>query len=117
MTSWENYKPVTSEEHYLARIAAAIEELVALRKSEQATSGGEGGVVQLRETLGREASAVQATPLPADFPGKDALEAAGIGALEDVPRSGAELTAIPGIGAATANKILTWLRQKADKSS
>ena len=50
------------------------------------------------------------TDLPQDFPGYDALTEAGIIYLETVPRKGDELVEIPGIGKATANKILTWFK-------
>jgi endonuclease III len=45
--------------------------------------------------------------IPDNFPGHDALVADGVIFIENVPTTGAELVAIPGIGAATANKILT----------
>ena len=47
--------------------------------------------------------------LPANFPGKLALEAAGIIYLESVPRDGDALTAITGIGKVTAGQILAEL--------
>jgi hypothetical protein len=104
MSDFSNYKPVTASEFYWERIAKAAEELVALQKAQQQTATPDSGLTPLRETE------EMGSPLPADFPGKDALEAAGVIYLETVPRKGAELTAIPGIGAATANKILTWLK-------
>lgn len=49
------------------------------------------------------------TPLPEDFPGRKALAAAGIQALEDVPRKLTTLTAIAGIGEKTAVAVLEAL--------
>lgn len=104
MANWQNYRPVTSEEHYLERIAKAVEELVAQKKGVQATEG----LTPLREAQPQAEYSQPATPLPDDYPGKDALEAAGVVYVESVPKTGNELTAISGIGSATANKILTY---------
>lgn len=64
-------------------------------------------------TVGNEVevrwSPVEATPLPADFPGREHLTAAGIVVLESVPRELAALTALPGIGKVTAGRILEAL--------
>jgi hypothetical protein len=63
---------------------------------------GEGELIVLREPEGA------ATPLPADFPGRAVLIAAGFETLESVPKTGAALTAVSGIGKVMANQILTW---------
>ena len=47
--------------------------------------------------------------LPADFPGRSELIAAGKDTLEAVPTVAADLTDIPGIGKKTAQKILQAL--------
>lgn len=47
--------------------------------------------------------------LPEDFPGRVDLEAFGIESLQGVPTDLAELVAIPGIGKATAKRILKAL--------
>lgn len=92
MTNWDEYQPATPTEHYLKRIADALD-------ARNATP-----VTLLKEPAAAE------IPLPADFPGADALAAAGITTLEAVPQDGATLTAIKGIGPATANQILTWFK-------
>lgn len=48
-------------------------------------------------------------PLPEDFPGFDALLTAGITTFGEVPYEKSELTAINGIGPATADRILEEL--------
>lgn len=52
---------------------------------------------------------IEAAPLPADFPGHAALAAAGIEAVEDVPREMEALVTIDGIGTKTAGAILEAL--------
>lgn len=91
-------RPVSSTDLYLAAI---LDELQKLAVQPQP---GAGDLVDLREP------AKQYTPLPEDFPGRDALLEAGIDALEDVPRKGKDLTAVSGIGKVTANQILTWFK-------
>ena len=49
------------------------------------------------------------TPLPGDFPGKEALEEQGIVYLEGVPRKGAELAAL-GLEPKVVNQIITRMR-------
>jgi hypothetical protein len=112
--AWDNYRPVTSGEYYWERIARALEELVALKKGGDQAAAADtdaAGLTLLRETEAPAEQVAPATPLPADFPGREALAAAGIVALENVPRAGQQLTAIPGIGAVTANRILTWFKR------
>ena len=93
---------------YLAAIYAelqAVKSLLAKIAGETAVSEPQPGeLIDLREP------ARQYTPLPEDFPGRDALLAEGIDALEDVPRTGAALTAVNGVGKVTANQILTWFK-------
>jgi len=48
--------------------------------------------------------------LPGDFPAKAALEAAGVTTVEAVPREAEALVSIPGIGKASARRILERLR-------
>jgi len=48
--------------------------------------------------------------LPADFPARSALVAAGVTSLEAVPRASQALESIPGIGKASARRILDRLR-------
>ncbi len=52
---------------------------------------------------------VTVTPIPEEFPGRDALEAAEVTTIEGVPRHPDDLVAIPGIGKGTAAKILEAL--------
>lgn len=89
-------RPVSSTDLYLAAI---LDELKAQRPSVAKTDG----LTAIREP------AHVGTPLPGDFPGVEALAEAGIVYLETVPRDGDALVAIPGIGKATAGKILTRL--------
>ena len=49
------------------------------------------------------------TPLPMDFPGREALEESGLVWVEEVPRSADDLVAIAGVGRRTAQKILAGL--------
>jgi len=104
-------RPVSTTDIYLK---AVLDELKGLRSDLTAKpETAPAGTIELRETLVIEApppAEPEATPLPDDFPGKAALEAAGIVTLEDVPRSGKALTAVSGIGSVTANQILSWFK-------
>jgi hypothetical protein len=96
-------RPVTIDQHHLAAILAELRGLRA-DMAAQATAVSDpppGELIQLREPA--------LTPLPADFPGAEALLEAGTLYLETVPRDGDALVAIPGIGKATAGKILARL--------
>jgi hypothetical protein len=96
-------RPVTIDQHYLAAILAELRGLRADMAAQATAVSGPppGELVELREPA--------LTPLPADFPGAEALTAAGVGYFELVPRDGDTLVAIPGIGKATAGRILTRL--------
>lgn len=96
-------RPVTTADKYLA---AVLDELKAIRDELIQPAPVDDGTVELREVEPEPAL----TPLPEEFPGYDALVEEGIVYLETVPLKGEDLIAIPGIGAATANKILTWFR-------
>lgn len=89
-------RPVTYQDMYLNDIALSLRQVVVALGQQNTPA------TNIREPLG--------TPLPDDFPGKMALEKAGIIYLESVPRTGAALTAVSGIGGATANQILTWFK-------
>lgn len=58
-----------------------------------------------------EANAAPTLPLPEDFPGRKELAAAGISHVENVPRDEDGLTAVRGIGPATAAEILEALAE------
>ena len=94
-------RPVTVSDNYLA---AVLDELKAIKLLLIQPEPVVSDEVDLREP------AHVLTPLPDDFPGKDALEEDGYIYLESVPKSGADLVQIPGIGKATANRILTWMK-------
>jgi hypothetical protein len=101
-------RPVSSTDFYLAAILGELQKQNAQPEDADAEAAG---MIELREPLVVEALPLaepDPTPLPDDFPGKAALETAGIAYLEDVPRTGKELTAVSGIGTVTANQILTW---------
>jgi len=89
-------RPVSTTDFYLAAILGELQKLNAPQPADDT------GLVDLREP------ARQYTPLPEEFPGRSELLAAGIDALEDVPRKGEALKKISGIGPVTANQILTW---------
>lgn len=91
------------------RLDALIEEIRGLR-ADLAARQPQPEPLPDGEIELREADDV-GTPLPDDFPGKLALEEAGIVYLETVPRDGDQLIAIKGIGRVTAGQILTWLSQ------
>lgn len=93
--------PVTPAEEYLCDIAHSLRQLVA----QSAPAAASGDIVALREPAAPAA-------LPADFPGRAALLEAGIDTVTAVPSDGATLTQIKGIGAVTANQILTYLRTR-----
>lgn len=86
-------RPITTTDFYLAAI---LDELRGLRAD--LAQPPETAEIELRET-----------PLPGNFPGHEALVAAGITCLESVPNDGDSLVQIKGIGKATANQILLRL--------
>ena len=101
-------RPVTVSDIYMAAVLAELQELNAqLSQSEPEYYVTVPGEIVRKEP---EKPEPVYTPLPASFPGKEALELDGITYIETVPRTGVELTAIPGIGKATANRILTWFK-------
>lgn len=96
-------RPTSGTELYLA---AVLDELKAIKLQlvQPEPEPDEGEEIELREVP------QVFTVLPENFPGYDALTEAGVLYLEMVPRLGADLIEIPGIGKATANKILTWFK-------
>lgn len=92
-------RPVTTTDLFLAALLTEIRGLRA-DMAQAAVSAPPGDLVNIKEP---------GTPLPAGFPGLDALAEAGIVYYEAVPRDGDALTAIPGIGRVTAGKILAEL--------
>ena len=86
-------RPISTTDFYLAAI---LEELKALGQSNNQL---EPEIIVLKESI------------PDDFPGKTALELAGIDSLDDIPRDGDTLVSIKGIGKVKAGEILTWLSQ------
>lgn len=99
-------RPVQVQDYYLAalldEIKAVHELLQQYEPQPQPAPAEDSGEVEIKEPA--------LTALPDDFPGKVALEEAGISYLETVPRKGEQLIEIPGIGGATTNKILTWFK-------
>ena len=93
-------RPVTVADIYLA---AVLDELRAIKSEliQPEPEPVDGDEIELKEDKSR---------IFRNFPGHDALAEAGIVYMEDVPETGDELVAIPGIGTATANKILTWFK-------
>ena len=91
-------RPVSVADLYLAAVLA---ELKAIKLQLGQPEPVDGDEIELKEVK---------PAIPYDFPGFGAFVEAGIFYLEDVPTKGDELVAIPGIGTATANKILTWFK-------
>ena len=81
-------------ENTLRRMAVALERLAAAVE---------------RWVDGADAVEEPGTPLPADFPGKEALEEQGVLSLESVPRKGSELAAL-GLEPKVINRVITWMR-------
>ena len=105
-------RPTSGTELYLAAVLDELR-LIKAELIQPEPEPVEGGAeIELKEPVNHSwvGVAVISNPLPDDFPGKDALEQAGIISLGEVPRLGADLIEIPGIGTATANKILTWFK-------
>lgn len=84
--------PMTNGDQFLAAIHAELVTLNTLLSSLLPTEEPAGDV--------------EAPSLPAGFPGKAELEAAGITSIDDIPRTAKRLKAIPGIGPATSTEIL-----------
>ena len=94
-------RPVSIDQHYLAAILAELRALRADMATTAVSAPQPGELIDLRELAG--------TPVPADFPGAEALAEAGIVYLEGVPRDGDSLVALPDIGKATAGRSLARL--------
>lgn len=95
-------RPVQIPDYYLAAILDELKAIKAQLDQPEPEPEKESSEVEIKEPA--------LTALPDDFPGKVALDEAGIIYLETVPRKGAQLVEIPGIGTATANKIVTWFK-------
>ena len=89
--------PVTSQEEYLHDIALSLRQLTR-HVCAQTSAVEDSGRVSLREPA-----------IPAGFPGRKDLLAAGFNDLADLPRTVEELAAIQGIGDKTAGRILEAL--------
>ena len=97
-------RPVTVSDLYLAAVLDELRLIKAELIQPEPVEPEPDREIELRE-------APQVfTALPDNFPGYDALMEAGAIYVETVPRKGADLIEIPGIGTATANKILTWFK-------
>lgn len=100
--------PVTVQDTYLAAILAELQEISALLASPpvppeihiQTASPSTPAAPAYSQPVGSGPK-----PLPEDFPGRKALADAGVNHYVDVPRTVEELTAIKGIGPATAAEI------------
>lgn len=88
-------RPVTATDIYLAAI------LDELKNQRPKSPPVPPGYTELREPV----ASVSLSPIPRDFPGVVALNAAGIQYLEDIPRNRKELLAIRGIGPFTVDEI------------
>ncbi len=82
-------------ENYLRRMAVALERLAA------AVERWVDGADEVEEP---------GTPLPGDFPGREALAEAGVVYYEMLPRKGAELAAL-GLDGPTVNQVLVRLKR------
>lgn len=96
-------RPVTTADKYLAAIHY---ELFTLRQA-LVSDEPEAQEQPLSPSLLQEPAGPE--PIPAGFPGKKELEAAGFEALDEVPRTAKSLKKIPGIGDVTATQILREL--------
>ena len=98
-------EPVATPEFFLHDIAVSLRELVDVQKALAGLMAGQ--VAYEASSPSRKSGSGQ---LPPDFPGRPELEAAGITAAADVPRTAARLKEIHGIGPATATEILKALK-------
>lgn len=94
----KHIRPISTSEFYLEDIAASLREISLLLQAAVALQMGQA-VVPPSTSEGKPS-------LPEGFPGRAELEAAGISALADVPRTAKRLKEIHGIGPATATEIL-----------
>lgn len=95
---------------YLAAILAEVQELRAEVAGLAPAAAAPGETVVINITEPAPGPTAVAYPLPEDFPGRDALIAAGIDDLAAVPADGDQLVAIKGIGKVTAGQILAALK-------
>lgn len=79
----------------LDRIATALEVIAS--------------VASLGVLARQQPAAEPGTPLPEEFPGREALEEAGVIYLEGLPRKGPELERL-GLDGLTVGRVLTWLK-------
>lgn len=97
MSEWDKHQPATYSEFLLCRIADSLELLTG----------------QTNPTPPQTA-VLKEVPVPAglpdDIPHRDKLTAAGITTLKEVPKKGDQLIKIDGIGKASANQIITYLK-------
>lgn len=109
--------PITAGDEYLAAIHAELVQLNATLTAltaAPAPDSGTDGEMELREPQKprtRDEARAQQTAIPDDFPGRAALLEEGITTLAAVPRSMAQLTAIPGIGPKTGVDIQKALQR------
>lgn len=92
MANYQLPHPMTNGDQFLAAIHAELVTLNTLLSSLLATEEPAGDV--------------EAPSLPAGFPGKAELEAAGITSIDEIPRTAKRLKEIPGVGPATSTAIL-----------
>ena len=97
---WQNYRPTTYQDYALGAIIDELRQQNALLSSLFATEEPAGDV--------------EAPSLPAGFPGKAELEAAGITSIDDIPRTARRLKAIPGVGPATSTAILKAISKQVE---
>ena len=101
-------RPTSGAEMYLAAILAEVQELRAQVADLAPAAPAETMVINITEPA--PGPTAVAYPLPDDFPGRDALIAAGIDDLAAIPADGDQLVAIKGIGKVTAGQILAALK-------
>lgn len=116
--------PFNPTEKYLAAILEELERLNRHLANQSPQGDEQSGVVELREPLGDPADHPAAKPsasgeintgivmqsrFPDSFPGATHLREEGISHYDAIPRDEKSLTAIPGIGKATAAAIIAAL--------
>lgn len=104
-------QPESRSEHYWRDMALSLRRIAAAVEKPQEAGQSTGDMKEAFDAwvaVAKKQKAEQIS-LPADLPGRDKLIAAGINTLDLVPRDGDALTAIDGIGTATAGRILSYL--------